>query len=97
MSRRMIRAILIALAMVAVSTIYCFATSEPVEYQEHHCIVMEGDTLWDIAEQYRAEDEDIRAVVWRIRCANEDLIDGNCNIHEGDRLRIPVRVTKGER
>ena len=95
MNRRMIRAILIALAMVAVSTIYCFATSEPVEYQEHHCIVMEGDTLWDIAGEYRAEDEDIRAVVWRIRNANKDKIDDRCNIHAGDRLRIPVRVVKG--
>lgn len=43
---------------------------EPPKAVEHVYTVEPGDTLWEIANKYRDEDEDIRAVVYAIKKNN---------------------------
>ncbi len=49
-------------------------------------VVEKGDTLWEIAEEISANQEDVRAVVARIRRLNG--LD-QATIHPGQRLLIP--------
>ena len=49
--------------------------------------IVKGDTLWEIAKSYNFYDEDIRAVVHRIKKANE-LEDGQ--LYAGQTLLIPL-------
>ncbi len=47
-----------------------------------------GDTLWSIARAHNVNQEDIRAVVWRIRTFN-DL--PNANIYPNQVIKIPIK------
>jgi len=49
--------------------------------------VMPGDTLWDIAASHNYYEEDIRAVVYRIKQFN-DLNDGT--IYTGQVILVPT-------
>lgn len=61
------------------------AEAEEVPVIEH--IVVPGDTLWDIAEQYRP-DRDPREVIAQIQQIN-GITDGK--IYPGQKLKIPLR------
>lgn len=55
--------------------------------------VQDGDTVWDIAEKYRAKDEDVRQTVYDIMETNH--IGGNDYLKPGQRLLIKDgRATK---
>ena len=48
--------------------------------------VLDGDSIWSVAKEYRPAGEDLRDFVWQIAVANdaEDYV-----IHAGQILRIP--------
>lgn len=55
--------------------------------------VQDGDTVWDIAQKYRAKDEDVREVVYDIMETNK--LDKNAVLTPGKRLLIKDgRATK---
>ncbi|MDM8533216.1 LysM peptidoglycan-binding domain-containing protein [Clostridiaceae bacterium HSG29] len=56
-----------------------------VKYLE--VIVNSGDTVWDIAKEYRNEKQDVRELVYIILEVNE--IE-NSMIYEGQIIRIPI-------
>jgi len=62
------------------------ATSEEMENIQVR--VRTGDTVWEIAENFKHKDEDIRAVVARIYQAND--LAGKV-IKPGDELLVPVQ------
>lgn len=78
------------IAMIALLLIMFFASRisgavEHVEYAQY--TVSAGDTLWDIANGYCDNSEDIRDFIYRI----EELNDTQGGlIHEGDVLSIPL-------
>lgn len=93
MSRTM-KILLVLFILAAGSCIYSVASTPKAEYKLVPVAVVRGHTLWDIAGQYRTEEEDVRAVIWRIRCVNEDKIGPNCEIIPGTVLNVPVRETR---
>ena len=57
------------------------------ESQYFEVIVTSGDTVWDIAKEYRNENQDVRELVYIILEVNK--IE-NSIIHEEQKLKIPV-------
>ena len=68
---------------------YNTLTAEEYVYRNEQVYVVAGDTMWDIAAQYRRKDEDIREVVMRISQENK-LLKGM--LQPGQILQVPVRV-----
>jgi len=66
------------------NTYKAYAIKE-VEYLE--VIVNSGDTVWDIAKEYRNEKQDVRELVYIILEVNE--IE-NSMIYKGQKIRIPI-------
>ena len=57
---------------------------EPVKVE-----VFAGDTIWDIADEYKSRDKDIRKAVYQI-CRLNDLEDGH--IEAGMMIEIPENL-----
>lgn len=80
--------IVIGLAVGAIGYFsgYGISTALTDPYSEVKVEVVSGDTVWDIAYEYKSSDKDIRKAVYEICQANE-LDDGH--IEEGMTLTIP--------
>lgn len=50
-------------------------------------VVSEGESLWDIAKRYKAENEDTRTYICKVKELN--LLDTS-QIFEGQELKVPV-------
>ncbi len=62
-------------------------------YTTHTITVYSGDTMWDIASRWADDDEDVRAVIYRI-CEANGL--ANTDLQPGQKILVPVRVHNGE-
>ena len=65
-----------------------FSTSIAKSNEEAEIIsytVCKGDTLWNIAQEYKAENKDIRQYIYEIEKLNNMT---NSNIYEGQTLKI---------
>lgn len=69
-----------------------FAAADEV-YTNKVVTVYSGDTMWDIAAGLAEEGEDVRAVLYRIREANN--LTG-ADLQPGQKLLVPVRVNAGD-
>ena len=70
---------------------YNMVFTEEYVYKNNIVTVGKGETLWEIAERYREEDEDIRDVIDRICDANDIT---QCIIYPGQDLYVPIRAGK---
>lgn len=75
-------------------TLYWSYSIIPMEaanhWQQKQVVVYGGDTLWNIAERWTEDGEDVRAVLYRIREAND--LPGNSSLQPGQKLIVPVRT-----
>ena len=62
-------------------------------YTTRTVTVYSGDTMWDIASRWAEDDEDVRAVIYRI-CEANGL--QNTDLQPGQKIMVPVRVHAGE-
>lgn len=79
--KRFIISITILMALIITLFNNCFAVKK-VETEDY--IVINGDTLWSIATEYKHEKQDIREYVYQLRKLNN--ID--CIIYPGQVLKI---------
>ena len=104
----------IVMAVFLLYSGYVFGTvSAAVEiYTTRTVTVYSGDTMWDIASRWAEDDEDVRAVIYRICEANglqndEDVraviyriceANGlqNTDLQPGQKIMVPVRVHAGD-
>jgi len=77
--------ILVAVLLLATAVSAALVGSEAEAYDEY--LVVSGDTLWDIAEEYTPPGDDVRTTIYGIREAN-DL--ATSVIMPGQVLRIPL-------
>ncbi|MGL5206357.1 MAG: LysM peptidoglycan-binding domain-containing protein [Acidaminococcaceae bacterium] len=84
--------ILLVLCMsIAIYSGYSMVTMEAsTHWRNEQVVVHAGDTLWSIAGRLAENDEDVRAVIYRICEANK--LDGNSYLLPGQRLLVPVRA-----
>ncbi len=68
-----------------ITNTYKVYAMKEVEYLE--VIVNSGDTVWNIAKEYKNEKQDVRELVYIILEVNE--IE-NSMIYEGQKIRIPI-------
>ena len=84
------RTLLIVLyTCLAIFVGYDSLTAKEYTYRNEAVYVAAGDTMWDIAGEYRCVDEDIREVVERI-CEVNNLPKGN--LYAGQIIQVPIRV-----
>lgn len=84
--------IVIGITVGAFSMISGLYTATALDKQPQDNIIVEvaaGDTIWDIAYEYKSTDKDTREAVYEI-CQENDLKDGY--IQEGMKLSIPVSL-----
>ncbi len=62
-------------------------------YTTRTVTVYSGDTMWDIASRWAEDDEDVRAVIYRI-CEANGL--QNTDLQPGQKIVVPVRLHAGE-
>ncbi len=67
------------------------------DHQSEHALVevtvKKGDTLWEIAKEYKEEGEDIRAFIYEIKKENNLQ---SVNIQPGETILIPVTIERME-
>lgn len=68
---------------------YNFVFGEDYTYRETVVVVKQGDTLWDIASAHAAQDEDVRAVLYRIEESNNLK---TLYVYPGQVLKVSQRV-----
>ena len=81
--------VIISLVIILLFTLYNF-TAFSINNEEHQYIeilVQDGDTIWDIAQEYYDGTKDIRRIVHNILDIND--IEG-AMIKPGDRILVPV-------
>ena len=62
-------------------------------YTTRTVTVYSGDTMWDIASHWAEDDEDVRAVIYRI-CEANGL--ASTDLQPGQKILVPVRVRSGD-
>lgn len=88
---KVLKTILLLGVIVLVALVWARA-NEPEKATEYRlCIVQDGDTLWDIANEVTPDSRDIRDTIDEIEEKN-DLVKGY--IYEGQRLQVPVYEEK---
>ncbi|NLJ79089.1 MAG: LysM peptidoglycan-binding domain-containing protein [Tissierellia bacterium] len=90
--KRFISFIMISIIFL-LSIIFLFFQNNRVyssTYKENYIVIkiIQGDTLWNIAMEYKPEGYDIRKMVFEIIEYND--IE-NVNIHPGDLIKVPIR------
>ena len=80
----------IVMAVFLLYSGYVFGTVSAADeiYTTRTVTVYSGDTMWDIASRWAEDDEDVRAVIYRICEAN--------GLQPGQKIMVPVRVHAGE-
>ncbi len=85
--------LLVVYTCLAIFIGYDVLVAEEYTYKNENVYVVQGDTMWDIAEKHMQPGEDIREVVARISEAN-DLPKGV--LYPGHFIKVPVRVSVQE-
>lgn len=85
----------IVMAVFLLYSGYVFGTVSAADeiYTTRTVTVYSGDTMWDIASRWAEDDEDVRAVIYRI-CEANGL--QNTDLQPGQKIMVPVRVHAGE-
>lgn len=85
----------IVMAVFLLYSGYVFGTVSAADeiYTTRMVTVYSGDTMWDIASRWAEDDEDVRAVIYRI-CEANGL--QNTDLQPGQKIMVPVRVHAGE-
>ncbi len=91
MNKLAMRLLIAGMLLSGIFTPVLFAKSEQAEvWQKQTVTVLNGDTVWAIARQFAAKDEDIRMVVARIY--KENNLGGRAVIQPGQQLVVPVKT-----
>lgn len=61
---------------------------EKINWVEESYVIGQGETLWDIAEEYN-ENTDIRDYIYQLKQINSNIDAGN--LHEGQEIKILVK------
>jgi hypothetical protein len=86
-NRRRFCLFLMVLSVMLTFSVFAATANGADSRQDYETVVVErGDTLWDLAEEYR-NGTDIRTYIEKIKDMNDMSYSG---IYEGDMLKMPV-------
>ena len=78
------------LVLFAVSSVQAYSQQPVNKVICDTVTVRSGDTIWQIAANYQAPQQDIRDVVMAIRTVNN--LNANYQIQVGQNLKIPAKI-----
>ncbi|MZQ75637.1 MAG: LysM peptidoglycan-binding domain-containing protein [Peptoclostridium sp.] len=87
MKRMLVYIILLLSLTVNVFNIFAQGKQDIGDIEIRQIVVMEGDTLWDIAQKNMSEDTDIRDYICQIQELND--MDG-ANLIPGETIMVPL-------